>query len=282
MSRDGALAGREGLEDGEREAAARTGGALDLNAGAAAAAGAEALRGGAVGSADAVGAAAVDPEEPASATATIDELRERVRSLAASGRRHLLGITGAPGAGKSTVAEALVQDGVSVLVGMDGYHLGDHLLVERGMRVRKGAPDTFDVEGFVALLERIRAQRPGDREVFAPLFDRGIENAIGSAVPVDASVPVVIVEGNYLLHDDGGWESVRDVLDEVWFLDPGESTRMERLIARHERYGRDAEAARARATGSDERNAALVRATRLRADLIVTVRSSLGAPQARS
>lgn len=244
---------------------------LDLNSGAAAAAAAGTLRSGAVGS---VGA--VSPAEPASVTATLDELRERVRALAASGQRRLLGITGAPGAGKSTVAEALVMDGTSVLVGMDGYHLGDQLLVERGMRERKGAPDTFDVDGFVSLLERIRAQRPGEREVYAPLFDRGIENAIGSAVPVDASVPVVIVEGNYLLHDEDGWERVRPALDEVWFLDPGERTRMERLIARHERYGRDAASARDRAMGSDERNAALVRATRPRADLLVTVLDRAG------
>lgn len=93
---------------------------------------------------------------------TLDELRDRVRALAACGGRRILGISGAPGAGKSTVAEALVDPGTSVLVGMDGFHLADHLLVERGIRDRKGAPDTFDVDGFVALLGRLRAQRPGD------------------------------------------------------------------------------------------------------------------------
>ncbi|MGO1768947.1 MAG: nucleoside/nucleotide kinase family protein [Microbacterium sp.] len=203
---------------------------------------------------------------------TINELRDRVRRLAASGERHVIGITGAPGAGKTTVAEALVEEGVAVLVGMDGFHFADRLLHERGWHPRKGAPHTFDVDGFVALLERIRAQGPEDGELYAPYFDRALDEPIGSCIPVDGAVPVVLVEGNYLLHDLDGWERVRDLLDEAWFLDPGDATRLERLIARHERFGRDADAARAHATGSDELNAKVVHASRARADLILTVR----------
>lgn len=203
---------------------------------------------------------------------TIDQLRERVRRLAAGGERRLLGITGAPGAGKTTVAEALVEEGVAVLVGMDGFHFADRLLHARGWHARKGAPHTFDVDGFVALLERIRAQGPDDGALYAPYFDRDLDEPIGSCVPVDGAVPVVLVEGNYLLHDRDGWERVRDLLDEAWFLDPGDDTRLERLIARHERFGRDADAARAHATGSDELNAQVVHASRGRADRILTVR----------
>ncbi|MGO1411937.1 MAG: nucleoside/nucleotide kinase family protein [Microbacterium sp.] len=212
------------------------------------------------------------PDDAAAELVTVDALRARVRDLAATGIRRIIGITGAPGAGKSTVAEALVADGVSVLVGMDGYHFADRLLHARGLHDRKGAPHTFDVDGFVSLLERIRAQNRGDGELYAPYFDRELDEPIGSCVPVHGAVPVVIVEGNYLLHDDGGWERVRDLLDEAWFLDPGDDTRVERLIARHERFGRDRAEAMERATGSDELNAQLIRATRSRADRVLAVR----------
>ncbi|WP_119695949.1 nucleoside/nucleotide kinase family protein [Microbacterium halotolerans] len=222
--------------------------------------------------ADAGGASDAAPDGPAAEVATIDDLRARVRDLAATGIRRIIGITGAPGAGKSTVAEALVADGVSVLVGMDGYHFADRLLHARGLHDRKGAPHTFDVDGFVSLLERIRAQGPDDGELYAPYFDRELDEPIGSCVPVRADVPVVIVEGNYLLHDADGWEGVRDLLDEAWFLDPGDDTRVERLIARHERFGRGRAEALERATGSDELNAQLIRATRSLADRVFSVR----------
>lgn len=202
----------------------------------------------------------------------IDDLRARVEELASQGGRRLLGITGAPGAGKTTVAEALVADGTAVLVGMDGFHFADRILHARGWHARKGAPHTFDVDGFVSLLERIRNQDPDGGELYAPYFDRDLDEPIGSAVPVDGAVPVVIVEGNYLLHDADGWERVRPLLDEAWFLDPGDRTRLERLVARHERFGRDPEAARAHATGSDELNAQVVHASRARADRVYSVR----------
>ena len=208
---------------------------------------------------------------PARRHVTVADLRARIRSLAERGDRRVIGITGAPGAGKSTVAEALVESGVSILVGMDGFHLADRVLQARSWHGRKGAPHTFDVDGFVCLLERIRDQEPNGPEVFAPYFDREIDEPIGSAVPVGSDVPVVLVEGNYLLHDADGWERVRPLLDEVWFLDPGDETRLERLIARHERFGRDPESARAHATGSDELNAEVVRASCERADEVLVV-----------
>jgi len=206
-----------------------------------------------------------------STSLTLVELIAAASALPANGIR-MLGIAGAPGAGKTTVAQAIV-DAVpgAVLVGMDGFHLADALVVQRGIRDRKGAPHTFDVHGFTALLERIKAQRADSPSVYAPLFDRALDDPIGSAVEVAGNAPLVVVEGNYLLHDEGGWERVRAVLDAVWFLDPPERVRHQRLIARHERFGLTPDQARAWALGTDERNATLVRAGRVRADRIVRI-----------
>lgn len=195
-------------------------------------------------------------------------LRPAVRS-GASGRA-LLGIAGAPGSGKSTVAaalcSALVDRGVPVaLVGMDGFHLAHSVLVGRGLVEVKGAPETFDAAGYVALLRRLRA---ADDLVWAPEFRREIEDAVAGAVAVAPDVRLVVTEGNYLLLD-GPWAPVRGLLDEAWFVDVPDDTRRERLAARHRRYGRSPEQAWERTHGSDERNAELVVATRDRADLVV-------------
>jgi len=191
----------------------------------------------------------------------------------------LLGVVGAPGAGKSTLAEHLVTrlatelagptGGGAALVGMDGFHLAQATLEEWGRADRKGAPDTFDAGGYVALLRRLRATG-GDAEpvVHAPLFRRDLEEPVGSAVPVRAEVPLVVTEGNYLLLD-GPWAPVRDLLDEVWFLAPAEELRVERLVARHERFGKAPEVARAWSLGPDQANADVVAATAHRADLVV-------------
>jgi pantothenate kinase len=100
--------------------------------------------------------------------------------------------------------------------GMDGFHLANSELARLGRGDRKGVPETFDVDGYVALLNRLC--RSGDAPIHAPVFNRGIEEPIGSAVSVPADVPLVITEGNYLLLDDHGWGAVRDCLDEAWFL----------------------------------------------------------------
>lgn len=200
----------------------------------------------------------------------VSDLIARARELASSGRRVVLGITGAPGAGKSVLSEALLEalGEDAVLVGMDAFHLADSELARLGRSDRKGAPDTFDVDGYVALLERIRR---ADRAVYAPVFDRGLEAAVAGSVRVDPHVPLVLTEGNYLLLDDGGWERVRGCLDEVWFVQPDEAARQRWLISRHERYGRDPEAARAWALGTDQRNAELVLTTAGRADRVFAV-----------
>ena len=182
--------------------------------------------------------------------------------------RTLLGITGAPGAGKSTYAAAEQQriGDTAAILPMDGFHLPQAELVRLGRRERMGAPDTFDVDGFVATLDALR--RPG--VVHAPGFDRVIEEPVPDAIVIGAGIHVVLVEGNYLLHDRDGWERVRPLLDRVVFLAPDDAVRRERLIARHIAFGKSAAEAEAWVARSDDPNAALVVATAARADEVVT------------
>ncbi len=184
--------------------------------------------------------------------------------------RVLVGVTGAPGAGKSTVCEALVAalGGDAALVPMDGFHLAQAELERLGRADRKGAPDTFDAAGYLALLHRLRART--EEVVYAPLFHREIEEAVAGSVPVHRDVPVVVTEGNYLLLEDPAWSEVAAQLDEVWFVAPEEVLRRERLIARHVRHGRSPAAAAEWVDRNDEANAALVAATAARAHLVLT------------
>lgn len=199
----------------------------------------------------------------------LDTLVDRAARLARDGNRAILGICGAPGAGKSTLASA-VKDalgGRAVVVGMDGFHLAQSELERLGRAERKGAPDTFDADGYVHLIRRLRAN---EGTVYAPLFRRDIEEPIANAVPVPPDTPLVITEGNYLLLDDPPWAELRALFDDVWFVAPDESDRMRRLIERHRAYGRSPDAALARARGSDQANAERVMATASRADIVIT------------
>lgn len=196
-------------------------------------------------------------------------LVERARALAA-GPRRVLGVTGPPGAGKSTLTAAVVSAlaPAAVLVPMDGFHLAGSELERLGRHDRKGAPDTFDAAGYVALLRRLRAA--SEETVYAPVFDRHLEEAIAGAVPVAPEVPLVVTEGNYLLLEDGQWAQVRELLDEVWFVEVDDELRVERLVRRHVEHGRTPAEAREWVLRSDEANARLVARTRSRADLVVT------------
>ena len=204
---------------------------------------------------------------------TFDDLLTRATALSRPGRRAVLGIAGSPGAGKTTLAEHLVRElnGTGepwvAHVPMDGFHLADVELDRLGRRERKGAPDTFDAAGYAALLRRVREDT--GEIVYAPGFERVLEQPIAGAIPVLPTVRLVVTEGNYLLLEAGSWARVRPCLDEVWFCEADEDERVRRLVVRHEEFGKDHETAVAWVLGTDQRNADLVAATRDRADLVI-------------
>ncbi|MFI5935252.1 nucleoside/nucleotide kinase family protein [Actinoplanes sp. NPDC051494] len=205
---------------------------------------------------------------------TFDDLVRRAVALVTGERRAVLGIVGPPAAGKTTLAEELVAavaartpPGWVAHVPMDGYHLADAELDRLGNRDRKGAPDTFDAYGYAALLRRLLDD--SGEIVYAPGFERTIEQPVAGAIPVHPEARLIVSEGNYLLVDDDRWTRARPLLAEIWYADLDRGSRLERLIARHVRFGKPEPEAVAWATGTDEANAAVIAATRDRADLIV-------------
>ena len=200
---------------------------------------------------------------------SIESLAQFVESLPASPRR-IIGIAGSPGAGKSTIAEALVARGPGAGgVPVEGYPGPPARLVVGGRRPRLGAPDTFDVEGFLATLVALRDVHNSGTPVLAPGFDRGIEEPVPAAISILQELSTVVVEGNYLLLESGGWERVAPLLDATVFVRVDRGIRLDRLIERHMRFGKSPADARAWALGPDERNAQLIEATAARADCVV-------------
>jgi pantothenate kinase len=205
------------------------------------------------------------------------DLVARARGLVGD-RRAVLGIVGSPGSGKSTLAEALLtalradppaglRPGWVAHVPMDGYHLADVELERLGLRHAKGVPDTFDAGGYAALLGRIRTD--GNGVIYAPAFERTLEQPLAGAIPVLPEARLVVTEGNYLLLDTGRWPAVRPLLDEVWFCALRDDVRLSRLHTRHVTFGKAPDEAEAWVKAVDEPNAVLIEATRDRADLIV-------------
>jgi pantothenate kinase len=233
----------------------------------------------------------------------LDALTERVERLvdtAADGERVVIGIAGSPGAGKSTLAVALVAalnarreasaarglptGARAAYVPMDGFHLANTTLDRLGLRERKGALKTFDGWGFLALLTRLR--RETGHTVYAPGFDRAVDEPVAGEIAIEPAARIVVVEGNYLLCEVEPWGRVREQLDEAWFCEAPERERMSRLITRHLDGGRTRDAAEAWAREVDGANARLIEATRHRADLVVSGsragRGSGSGPESRS
>lgn len=172
----------------------------------------------------------------------------------AAERRTLLGIVGIPGSGKSTLAAQLAADMAdrgAVTIPMDGFHLPDAVLAARGLAAVKGAPQTYDVDGLVALLDRLRED---SGTVLAPAYSRELHAVVADAIEVPPTSRVIIVEGNYLQF----WPRVRSRLDEVRRLDVPWAVARERLIARRVATGRDPQEAREWVDRVDSANAELI------------------------
>lgn len=202
-------------------------------------------------------------------------LVDRVRAIRPpSVERVLIGVVGAPGAGKSTVAAGLVAGLLAAgaraaQVPMDGFHLADVQLDRLGLREVKGAPETFDGIGYAELLRRVRTDRA--HPAYAPDFERTLEQPIAGAIAVEPDVDIVVTEGNYLLLEEEPWPRVRAECTEVWYVAVDDAVRLERLVARHVRFGKSPEEARAWVERSDEANARRVVPSAARADLVVTL-----------
>lgn len=205
--------------------------------------------------------------------ARIDDIVGEVLSRAGNSRRFLIAIAGPPGAGKSTmadnVANALRAKGESAAVlPMDGFHMDNAILIERGLLARKGIPETFDVRGF---LDIVRAVRPADQEVLVPVFDRSRELAIASARPIDPEDRFIIIEGNYLLFTQGKWAELEGIFDYTIMLAPPMEVLEERLWDRWRGYKLTEEEASAKVYGNDLPNGRLILENRRVADMTLEI-----------
>jgi len=206
-----------------------------------------------------------------------EHCRRRLDQRLAAGGRHLIGLVAAPGAGKSTFAQSLqAHYGAAVtVVPMDGWHLANAELERLQRRDRKGAPDTFDAAGYVELLRRIRGQQPGDAVIYAPEFRRSIEEAVAGAIAVQPQTPLIVTEGNYLLLEDEPWCQIRELLDDIWYLEIAADLRQARLLARHMQFGRTHAQALAWIAATDEPNARRIAQGRARADVLIELEPSI-------
>lgn len=201
---------------------------------------------------------------------TKEEAKEMISAAVNGSIRTIIGIIGKPGGGKSTLSKFLLKGLDPLLVSvlpMDGFHMSNKVLKSLGRSERKGAPDTFDVQGFTNLLGRIVHDH--NNPIYYPIFDRSIEESIAAQGVVLPSTRVVIVEGNYLMHDEDGWQDVAPLLRQCWYAYLDDDVRISRLISRHIAFGKDPESAKAWAKGTDQFNADLIEAGVARCDFLV-------------
>jgi len=199
-----------------------------------------------------------------------EEAKAIVVERASASTRTIIGLVGKPGGGKSTLSKYLLKGMDPTLVSvvpMDGFHLSNKVLKELGRSDRKGAQDTFDVKGFTTLIQRIKSDSADP--IYYPIFDRSIEESIAALGVVYPSTRVVIVEGNYLMHDRDGWQEISPLLDQSWYAFLEEDIRISRLISRHIAFGKDSESAKAWAKGSDQVNAELIEIGVGRCDFLI-------------
>lgn len=188
---------------------------------------------------------------------------------AGKNERFIVAVAGPPGSGKSALSASLhelLPEGHSAVVPMDGFHYDDAVLEPRGMRSRKGAPDTFDFAGFEALLKRIRA---GEPDIAIPVFDRSMELSRAAAAIISNDVKFVLVEGNYLLLDEEPWSRLAPLFDFTIFVDVQRGELERRLMERWRGHGKSDDDARAWIASNDMPNIERVLARKLKADLVV-------------
>jgi pantothenate kinase len=215
------------------------------------------------------------------ATAIVDvsDVAQEVIELAlsAGGRRMILGLAGPPGAGKSTLAAAIVAAARAAVapewaacLPMDGYHLSNAQLERLGLADRKGAPATFDVDGYATMLARVVAD--GGQDIYVPDYDRTVHHEpIAARLVIPGAARLVVTEGNYLAMDAARWRPVRAYIDRLWYVETPDRIRRERLIERQVSVGRDEQDARDWVERSDRPNGELVKLSRRNADRVISL-----------
>jgi pantothenate kinase len=210
------------------------------------------------------------PKHVGNVMSEIASIAAAIFKSAAKAERFIVAIAGPPGSGKSTLAERLhevLPEDASVVVPMDGFHFDDVVLDRRGLRSRKGAPETFDYAGFAALLKRIRA---GEPDIAIPVFDRSMELSRAGAAVIGSGAKFILVEGNYLLLDEAPWSALSGLFDFSIFVDVPRPELERRLMQRWRSHGKSDDDARAWIASNDLPNIERVLARRHKADLVVT------------